>query len=197
VKTEIFSVSVAKQVKISFLKNKETILSQKCSEVAMTFTQSNDETLSQSVKAMQGLDVDEQLGLFYFIYKEMGSSITPAAPGASTVGTDIAEGLFNQVKDMPHEQQMQLQRDLINKADTEYTRMYGSMSDTTKLLFWYRLSQGMDNATIIPMPSDYKLSSQAEELLNQVKGLGYEQQITLFRDYVSPMGAEPKQGAEI
>jgi len=93
----------------------------------MTFTQSNDETISQAVKAMQALDVDEQLGLFYFVYKEMGSSVTPAAPGASTVGTDIAEGLF--VKDMPHEQQLQLQRDLINKADSEYTRMYGSMRD--------------------------------------------------------------------
>lgn len=163
----------------------------------MTFTQSNDEGLSQSVKAMQSLDVDEQLGLFYFIYKEMGKSVTPAAPGASTVGTDIAEGLYNQVKDMSHEQQLQLQRDLINKADNQYSRMYGSMSDTTKLLFWYRLSQGMDSATIIPMPSDYKLSSQAEELLNQVKGLAYEEQITLFRDYVSPMGAEAKQGSEI
>jgi len=141
----------------------------------MTFTQSNDETISQAVKAMQALDVDEQLGLFYFVYKEMGSSVTPAAPGASTVGTDIAEGLFNQVKDMPHEQQLQLQRDLINKADSEYTRMYGSMSETTKLLFWYRLAQGMDSATIIPMPSDYKVSSQAEELLNQVKGLEFEQ----------------------
>jgi len=43
----------------------------------MTFTQSNDETISQAVKAMQALDVDEQLGLFYFVYKEMGSS--PAA----------------------------------------------------------------------------------------------------------------------
>jgi len=69
------------------------------------------------------------------------------------------------------------------------------MSETTKLLFWYRL-QGMDSA-IIPMPSDYKVSSQAEELLNQVKGLEFEQQITLFRDYVAPMGAEPKAGAEI
>lgn len=163
----------------------------------MVFTQGNDEAISQSLTAWQGLDVDEQLALFYFIYKEMGSSITPAAPGASTVSTDVAEGLFNQVKGMPPEQQLQLQRDLVNKTDSEYTRMYGSMSDTTKLLFWYRLSQGMDNATIIPMPSDYKFSSQAEEILNQVKGLGYEQQITLFRDYVSPMGAEPKQGAEI
>ena len=163
----------------------------------MTFTQSNDETITPVVKGFQSLDVDEQLGLFYFIYKEMGGSITPAAPGASTVGTDIAEGLFNQIKDMSHEQQLQLQRDLINKADNQYTRMYGSMSDTTKLLVWYRLAQGMDNATIIPMPSDYKLSSQAEELLNQIKGLGFEQQITLFRDYVGPMGAEPKAGAEI
>jgi len=51
------------------------------------------------------------------------------------------------------------------------------------------------DATIIPMPSDYKVSSQAEELLNQVKGLEFEQQITLFRDYVAPMGA--KAGAEI
>jgi len=95
---------------------------------------------------------------------------------------------------MPHEQQLQLQRDLINKADSEYTRMY-AMSETTKLLFWYRLAQGMDSATIIPMPSDYKVSSQAEELLNQVKGLEFEQQITLFRDYVAPMWCQA--GAEI
>lgn len=163
----------------------------------MTFIQSNDPDISQALKAMQGLDVDEQLGLFYFIYKEMGGAVTPAAPGASTVGTDIAEGLFNQVKELPHDQQLQIQRDLINNADSQYTRMYGSLSDTTKLLFWYRLSQGMDSAVIIPMPSDYKLSSQAEELLNQVKGLAFEQQITLFRDYVGPMGAEAKPGAEI
>ena len=163
----------------------------------MTFIQTNDPDISQALKAMQGLDVDEQLGLFYFIYKEMGGAVTPAAPGASTVSTDIAEGLFNQVKELPHDQQLQLQRDLINNADSQYTRMYGSLSDTTKLLFWYRLSQGLDSAVIIPLPSDYKLSSQAEEVLNQVKGLAFEQQITLFRDYVGPMGAEAKSGAGI
>jgi hypothetical protein len=163
----------------------------------MSFAQTNDPTINQFVKTFQSLDVDEQLALFYFIYKEMGSSITPAAPGASTVSTEVADGLFNQVKEFSHEEQLQFQRDLINKADTQYTRMYGSMSDTTKLLFWYRLSQGMDNGTIIPMPSDYELSSESQELLNQIRRIDFEQQITLFRDYVAPMGAEPKQGAEI
>ena len=163
----------------------------------MTFTQTNDPDIKQAVQSFQSLEVDDQLALFYFIYKEMGKSITPAAPGASTAGTDIAEGLFNQIKEKSHEEQLQLQRDLINNADNEYTRMYGSMSDTTKLLVWYRLSQGMDSGEIIPMPSDYKISTQAEELFGKIKEMEFQKQITMFRDYVGPMGAEAKPGADI
>ncbi|BAY47439.1 hypothetical protein SAMD00079811_50570 [Scytonema sp. HK-05] len=163
----------------------------------MTFTQTNDPTIREIVQAWQGLDVDEQLALFWFIYKEMGGSITPAAPGASTVSSDIADGLFNQIKELSHEEQLQFQRDLINKVDNQYTRMYGSIGDTTELLFWYRLAQGMENATIVPMPADYKLSSQSQELLNRIKQIEFEQQITLFRDYVAPFGAKPKPGAEV
>ncbi len=163
----------------------------------MTFTETNDPEIKQAVQSFQSLEVDDQLALFYFIYKEMGKSITPAAPGASTAGTDIAEGLFNQVKEKAHEEQLQLQRDLINNADNEYTRMYGSMSETTKLLFWYRLSQGMDSGEIIPMPSDYQISAQAEELFGKIKEMEFQKQITLFRDYVGPMGAEAKPGADI
>ncbi|MEH2168535.1 MAG: orange carotenoid protein N-terminal domain-containing protein [Nostoc sp.] len=163
----------------------------------MTSTQTNDPTIREHVQAWQNLNVDQQLALFWFIYKEMGSSITPAAPGASTVSPEIAEGLFNQVKELSHEQQLQVQRDLINKADSQISREYGSLGDTTKLLFWYRLSQGMDDGTIIPVPNDYQLPSEAKLLFGKIQGLEFEQQITLFRDYVSPMGAEAKSGAEI
>ena len=156
----------------------------------MTSTQTSDPTIREHVQAWQNLNVDIQLALFWFIYKEMGSSITPAAPGASTVSPEIAEGLFNQVKELSHEQQLQVQRDLINKANSEISREYGSLDDTTKLLFWYRLSQGMDNGTIIPVPADYELPSEAKPLFGKIQLLEFEQQITLFRDYVSPMGAE-------
>jgi Orange carotenoid protein, N-terminal len=158
----------------------------------MTYTQTSDPSIRECVESWRKLDVDQQLGLFWFIYKEMGGSVTPAAPAASTVSPEIAEGLFNQVKELSHEEQLQVQRDLINKADTQIGRQYGSLSDTTKLLFWYRLAQGMDSTVIIPVPSDYHLASEGEKLLNKVKQLPFEQQINLFRDYVSPMGAEPK-----
>jgi hypothetical protein len=158
----------------------------------MTFTTSNSSELAQ---AFQNLDVDQQLALFYFIYKEMGDSITPAAPSASTVSPEIAEGLFNQVREMSHEEQLQLQRDLISRKNTLITREYGALSDTTKLLFWYLLAQGMDNGTIIPMPADYQLSGEANSLFSKIKALDFGQQITLFRDIVSPMGVDSTSGS--
>lgn len=146
------------------------------------------------VRAFQALEVDQQLALFYFIYKEMGNSVTPAAPAASTVSPEIAEGLFNQIKELSHEEQLQLQRELINRQDNQLTRQYGALSDTTKLLVWYYLAQGMDNGTIVPMPADYQLVEAAEQLMSQIKSLDFEQQITLFRDIVAPMGVDSTQG---
>ncbi|MEM6754703.1 MAG: orange carotenoid protein N-terminal domain-containing protein [Cyanobacteria bacterium P01_C01_bin.38] len=163
----------------------------------MEATQTNDPKVREIVQSIQKLDVDEQLALFYFIYKEMGDSITPAAPGASTVSPAVADGLFNQVKELSHEEQLQLQRDLINKADTVHSREYGSMSDTTKLLFWYRLAQGMDANTIIPMPAGYEISSQSKEIMEKIKPLDFGVQMSLFRDYVAPMGADPKPGTAV
>jgi hypothetical protein len=155
----------------------------------MTYTTSDSE--NKLVTGFQSLDVDQQLALFYFVYKEMGDSVTPAAPGASTVSPEIGEAYFNRVKELPHDQQLELQRDLINHKNTEFSREYGALSDTTKLLFWYLLAQGMDNQTIIPLPPGYELSSEANQVLEQIKGLDFEQQITLFRDIVSPMGVDP------
>ena len=157
----------------------------------MTFI-TRDETIRKHAEAFQRLDVDQQLALFYFIYKEMGGAITPAAPGASTVSPEIAESLFNQVKGMSHDEQLQLQRDLITHKNSLIAREYGSISDTTKLLFWYRLAQGMDEGTVSPMPANYQLAGEAQDLLNQIKGLEFQQQITLFRDIVSPMGVDPE-----
>jgi hypothetical protein len=85
--------------------------------------------------AFTALSTDQQLGLLWFIYKEIGKSITPAAPGASTAAPAIAEGLFKQVAEMSHDEQLQIQRDLVEHKNSLVSREYGALSDTTKLLF--------------------------------------------------------------
>jgi hypothetical protein len=141
--------------------------------------------------AFTALSTDQQLGLLWFIYKEIGKSITPAAPGASTAAPAIAEGLFKQVAQMSHDQQLQVQRDLIEHKNNLISREYGALSDTTKLLFWYLLAQGMDQTEIIPMPANYTLEPQSAQCLQQLQQLPYAEQITMLRDLVAGMGVDP------
>lgn len=151
--------------------------------------------VSQGLQAFRSLSVDDQLALLWFVYTKMGDSITPAAPGRA--GEEIAASLYEQVKAMSHEEQLQVQRDLLQGKDTQISREYGSFSANTKLLFWYRLAQGMESAVIVPMPPNYELQGAAKDLLTALEATDFEQQITFLRDSVAPTGAEPKAGAEI
>lgn len=151
--------------------------------------------INQALDLLSKLSIDDQLAFLWFVYTDMGTAITPAAPG--TAGEDIAGGLYNQVKEKSHEEQLQIQRDIANKKDTVISREYGSLGENTKLLFWYLLAQGMENGEIVPMPENYEMAQEGKQLLAKIFGMEYEEQITFLREAVIPMGAAPKQGAEV
>ncbi len=142
--------------------------------------------------AFTALETDQQLALLWFIYKEVGKSITPAAPGASTAAPTIAEGLFKQVAEMSHQEQLQVQRDLVEHKNSLISREYGALSDTTKLLFWYLLAQGMDRTEIIPMPADYQLTDAATQCMTKLQALDYSEQISVLRNLIAEMGTDPE-----
>ncbi|HEY9828112.1 MAG TPA: orange carotenoid protein N-terminal domain-containing protein [Stenomitos sp.] len=144
---------------------------------------------SEITSSFGALSTDQKLALLWFIYEEVGKSITPAAPGASTASPAVAEGLFQQVLGMSHEEQLQLQRDIVDCKDGTISREYGALSDTTKLLFWYLLAQGMDRKEVIPMPEGYELEPAAQNCLQQLQSIPYNEQITVLRDFVAPMGS--------
>jgi hypothetical protein len=149
-----------------------------------------------AIKAFRTLSVDDQLAWLWYVYKKMGESITPAAPGAASA--NIAEGLFDQVKAQSESEQLATMR-AIAQSDSNHrlSREYGSLSPNTKLAFWYALAIGMDEGIIIGMPDDYNFSEQGRDLLAAAETLDFESQITLLRNTVEPMGAAPKQGAGV
>lgn len=150
----------------------------------------------KAIQTFRKLSIDDQLAWLWFAYKKMGGSITPAAPGAAAAR--IAEGLYNQVKQQSQSDQLETMRAIARQdTDNVISREYGSMSSDTKLAFWYALALGMDQGSIIGMPDDYNFSGQGSELLAAVETLDFESQITLLRNAVEPMGAAPKEGAEV
>lgn len=147
------------------------------------------EAVDAAITQFQQLTTDDQLAALWFIYLQTGKAITPAAPGAARL--QLAEGLLNQVKAMPHQEQLQFMRNLVEKVNTPETRAYGVLSANTKLAFWYRLAQWMEDGTVIPMPSGYKMSEQASQVIAKIEWLEFNQQITILRRAVVDMGVDP------
>jgi len=135
------------------------------------------------------LSVDDQLAFLWDAYTELGRSITPAAPGAANL--QLMEGLLNQIRQMPPEEQMQVMRDLANRADTPISRSYGAFGVNAKLGFWYQLGEWMKQGLVTPMPSGYQMSSDVKAVLEAVQKLDGGQQITVLRNTVVDMGFEP------
>jgi hypothetical protein len=141
------------------------------------------------VAKIKRLSVDDQLALLWYVYTSMGSDITSAAPGAARL--QLAEGLMNQVRHMPFNEQLTFMRDLINNRSTAETRSYGVLSANTKLAFWYQLAEWMREGVVIPMPVDYVSSADAQKVLIDLKVLDKGQQITALRKLVVDMGVDP------
>ena len=142
-----------------------------------------------TIALFKRLKVDDQLGLLWFAYTEIGRSITPAAPGAARL--QFAEGLLNQIKQMSHQEQLQVMRDLINKVKNPISRAYGVLTNNTKLAFWYKLAELMEEGVVVPVPPSYQMSTQAQNLLAALQNLEFSQQITVLRKVVADMGVDP------
>ncbi len=139
-----------------------------------------------TIALFEQLSVDDKLALLWYAYTEMGRSITPAAVGAARL--QFAEGLLNQIKQMPQADQLQVMRDLANRADTPISRSYGVFSVNTKLAFWYELGELMKKGVVAPVPFGYQMSRGVQSVLDAIKQLDAGQQITVLRNTVVDMG---------
>lgn len=142
-----------------------------------------------TVEAFNQLSAEDQLALIWFAYTEMGKSITVAAPGAASM--IIAQGILEQIKQMPFDAQTQVMCDLANRSDTPICRSYASFTMNIKLGFWYQLGDWMAQGLVAPIPAGYKLSSKAESVLQTIREADSGQQITILRNAVVGMGFDP------
>ncbi|HEY9771832.1 MAG TPA: orange carotenoid-binding protein [Coleofasciculaceae cyanobacterium] len=132
------------------------------------------------------LSAEDQLAWIWFAYLEMGKTITVAAPGAANM--QFAEPTLDEIKKMNFQQQSQVMCDLANRADTPICRTYATWTANIKLGFWFRLGEWMEKGIVAPIPKGYKLSANANAVLQTLQGLDAGQQITVLRNTVLDMG---------
>ncbi|MFW9259202.1 orange carotenoid protein N-terminal domain-containing protein [Nostoc sp. CALU 546] len=156
-------------------------------------TASYDKTISQAqsnetqnlVDAFNALDTDAKLAWFYFVYEKMGDSITPAAPAAAE--PELAPLLLGDYFELSDEQQLDIMRDIVNRKDTEYSRAYGAIKENNQLLVWYTWAVAMGD-TVVDLPASYQASKAINDLVSQIEGLDFEEQMSVFRTIAGELG---------
>jgi Orange carotenoid protein, N-terminal len=143
----------------------------------MTYTQT---PAAQYAEAFRNLSIDNQLALLWHLYGKVSGTMKPESPDGTA--PDTSEGLFKKVEGMSHEEQLQVMRDLLTPSSTDIRQEYDTLSNNTKLAFWYRLAQGMESSTVVPVPSDFQMSEQAAELFSMLEPIDFEQQYVFLRD---------------
>ena len=135
------------------------------------------------------LSAEDQLAWIWFTYLEMGKTVTVAAPAATNM--QFAELTLNKIKAMSFQEQSQVMCDLANRADTPICRTYATWTPNLKLGFWYQLGEWMRQGIVAPIPEGYKLSANANSVLQSLIQMPPGQQITVLRNTVVDMGFDP------
>ena len=135
------------------------------------------------------LSAEDQLALIWFAYLEMGRTITVAAPGAARMA--LAQPTLDEIQAMSFDEQTKVMCDLAGKINSPISARYAYWSVNVKLCFWYELGEFMRQGKVAPIPQGYRLSANANSVLEAVKKVEQGQQITLLRNFVVDMGYDP------
>ena len=135
------------------------------------------------------LSAEDQLALIWFAYLEMGQTITVAAPGAARMA--LAQPTLDEIQAMSFDEQTKVMCDLAGKINSPISARYAYWSVNVKLCFWYELGEFMRQGKVAPIPQGYRLSANANSVLEAVKKVEQGQQITLLRNFVVDMGYDP------
>jgi hypothetical protein len=103
----------------------------------------------------------------------------------------LARPTLDEILAMSFDEQTKVMCDLAAKINSPISARYAYWSVNVKLCFWYELGEFMRQGKVAPIPQGYRLSANANSVLEAVKKVEQGQQITLLRNFVVDMGYDP------
>ncbi|PHJ66289.1 Orange carotenoid protein [Nostoc linckia z18] len=140
-----------------------------------------NESTKPALEIFRRFDVDTQLGILWFGYLDIKNQLQPAPPPSVE---SLGKAVFDRIKVLSHQEQLQAQRDLLQGKANDISQSYNTLIPNAKLEVWLLLAQGMEDGTIIPVPSDYQLPSETDEFTAIIKQLDFEQRINFMLSVV-------------
>ena len=136
------------------------------------------------IEQLKSLSSDDQLAVLWFAYKDLVQGNVTPEPEREGENLGQANSLIDKIKGMSKDDQIQVQKDILGGSDREEFNTYKSYSSNQRLFFWYQLAAAMEQGSVVEFPNDYQLSGKGKELLDNLKTVGFDQQLVFIRDAV-------------
>ena len=149
----------------------------------MTYT--TVDSVKGPLEKFNKFDADTKLALLWYGYLDLKEDLQP---NPNNDVEAIGNAVFDQIKMLSKDEQLQAQRDVVNAAGTQLCKEYGALSTSGMLEFWLLLAQGMEEGTIIDFPGDYELPEETNDFVESVKELDFEEKVNFTRNAVAQMG---------
>lgn len=149
-------------------------------EVQDSQTKGYEGKLSEVQEKFQSISGDDKLAVLWYLYDGLGET-TIENPDDNKESDNSAD-LFNQVESKSEEEQLQFMRDVLSGESNDDTNAYNELSNTTKVALWYRLGQGMAGGSVVQVPGDYSLESNAQEVVSALNAVDFEQKYNFMRN---------------
>lgn len=136
--------------------------------------------LANYVHKFKGCSADEKLAILWRIYNHIGGERIENPDDNKESDSSLA--LYNKLKGKSNDEQLQFMRDVVSNNSNDLTNEYSQLSETTQVAIWYRLAQGMSGGDVVPMPEDFTLSGEAQEVADNISAISFEQCYVFMRD---------------
>ncbi len=113
---------------------------------------------------------------------DIKDELQPAPPQSVEA---VGKAVFDQIATMPEQEQLQAQRNLLQGSASEHGKAYSALSRNAKLEVWLLLAQGMENGSIVQVPSDYQLPAETDQFTALIKQLDLEQRVNFMLSVVA------------
>lgn len=136
----------------------------------------------QAITSFEAIDVDCQLAILWQTYDTLGQAMASIAPVA--LFSQAVQQLLNQLGQVHRDEQVEILRDILSKADTRFVHAYQALNVNMKLAFWHRLLHRLPASTLPSMATCQRQSSTAKALIHRLSTMGLNERLHFLRQVI-------------
>lgn len=138
----------------------------------------------QALVSFKRADADCKLSVIRHVYQKLGYGVASPAPAA--MYSQVVNHLISHLQQVSREERADALRDIINGADTRFSREYVQLNVNMRLAFWYRLAKSLDPAMMGAAKACQENSEVSQEIVSSLNEMDLNQQMHFLRQALNP-----------